>query len=99
MTQPSWDDYVATDPNTAVGQVQDNVDVLASDVTANPDSSTDDQLAIVDAQSSSYDAATHQSSAEGNESMGEWQAGQAASWEQWGRAALQRAWTALPRAH
>ncbi len=75
MTDPGWDDYIAPDPSAAVADVQDDVDALASDVNVDPNASLDDQLAVVDAQSSSYQAATDQASADGSESMADWQAG------------------------
>ena len=86
MTDSSWDEYIATDPDTAVAQVQDDVGDLASAVNADPDASLDDQLAVSDAQASADQASSDQALADGSQSMGDWQAQQAESWQQWGEA-------------
>jgi len=83
MTDTGWDDYIATDPDVAVADVQSATEDLATAVNENPDSSLSDQLAATDAENSAYQASSDQALADGSQSTGDWQTQQADSWEQW----------------
>jgi hypothetical protein len=83
MSDTGWDDYIATDAAGAVAEVQSETDNLATAVNEDPDASLTDQLAVIDAQDSAYQASSDQALADSSQATGDWQAQQADSWEQW----------------